>query len=249
MEAKAGHVASSLSCLEILVELCFGRMTSDDLVILSKGHAACALYVVLSMSGRMPGVELNSFYKNGTLLAAHPPCGGAISAIPFGTGSLGHGLSLAAGIAFSQRFTGKRFRIYAVLSDGDCNEGSTWEAVLFASQKQLSALTVIIDLNRVQGIGYTKDILNLEPIADKWSSFGFAVAVAGNGNDFQSLRRAYEAVADSDRPRCIIARTTKGHGISFMENRIEWHYLPMKDEQYAQALSELSAQGGLVPFS
>lgn len=240
MAAKAGHIGSSLSCLEILVDLCFGRMGENDLVILSKGHAACALYTVLSLAGRMPGIDLRNFYKDGTLLAAHPPCGGAISSIPFGTGSLGHGLSLAAGIAFSQLFTQKRFEVFAVLSDGDCNEGSTWEAALFASQKQISSLTVVIDLNGVQGIGYTKDILNLEPIVDKWSSFGFAVAVAEDGNDFDSLGRAHAAVAASTGPRCIIARTTKGHGISYMENRVEWHYLPMKGEQYAQALSELS---------
>ena len=241
MSAKAGHIGSSLSCLEILVELCFSRMNQEDILVLSKGHAACALYTVLSLSGRMPGVELSKFYRNGTLLAAHPPCGGSIRSIPFGTGSLAHGLSLAAGMAFSQRFTEKKFQVYAVLSDGDCNEGSTWEAALFASQKQLSSLTVVIDLNRVQGIGYTKDILNLEPIADKWSSFGFAVSVAADGNDFGSLLDAHRAVAGSSQPRCIIALTTKGNGISYMEDRVEWHYLPMKAEQYAQAMAELSA--------
>ena len=152
-------------------------------------------------------------------------------------------LGLACGIAFSCRFTGKSFKVFAVLSDGDCNEGSTWEAVLFASQQKLSALTIVIDLNGVQGIGYTKNILNLEPIVDKWTSFGFAVAVAEDGNDFGSLSRAHEAVKNSAVPRCIIARTVKGHGISYMENRVEWHYLPMKDEQYAQALSELADAG------
>jgi transketolase len=237
--ANAGHIGSSLSCLEILVELCFQRMDSDDIVVLSKGHAAGALYTVLSMSGRLPEAELESFYCDGTLLAAHPPCGGAIKSVPFGTGSLGHGLGLASGLAFSQRFTGKAFRVYAVLSDGDCNEGSTWEAVLFAAHHGLANLTVIVDLNGIQGIGYTRDVLKLEPVADKWRAFGFAVSVAKDGNDFDSLALAHAEVLDSVGPRCIIARTVKGHGVSFMQDSVEWHYLPMKDDQYDRALSEI----------
>lgn len=242
MSVNAGHIGSSLSCLEILVDLCFDRMARHDVLVLSKGHAAAALYTTLSLSGRMPETQLDTFYQNGTLLAAHPPCGGAIAAIPFGTGSLGHGLGLAAGIAFSQRFTKKTFSVYTVLSDGDCNEGSTWEAALFANQKLLSCLTVILDLNGVQGIGYTRDILSLEPIVDKFTAFGFAVAVADKGNDFISLRRAYDAVAASTGPRCIVARTVKGSSVSYMENRIEWHYLPMQQSHYTQALTELSAR-------
>jgi transketolase len=215
-------------------------MRRDDILILSKGHAAAALYTTLSLSGRLPEAELGSFYKDGTLLAAHPPCGGAIQAIPFGTGSLGHGLGLACGIALSLILTGKSLKIFSVLSDGDCNEGSTWEAALFASHQKLSALTVILDLNGLQGLGHTRDILNLEPIVDKWKSFGFAVAVADNGNDFSHLIRAHEAVQNSAGPRCVIARTVKGHGISYMANRFEWHYLPMKDDDYAQALCDIA---------
>lgn len=240
-QANAGHIGTSLSCLEILVDLCFHRMRGDDALVLSKGHAAAALYTTLSLSGRLPEADLSTFYQEGTLLAAHPPCCGKIRAIPFGTGSLGHGLGLACGLALSQRFTRKRFRVFAVLSDGDCNEGSTWEAILFAAHHKLSTLTVVVDLNCLQGIGYTKDILNLEPIVDKWRAFGFAVAVADDGNDFTSLARAYDSVQRSGGPRCIIARTVKGHGVSYMANRVEWHYLPMQDEQYARALSELDS--------
>ena len=243
--AHAGHIGSSLSCLEILVELCFRRMTAEDVLILSKGHAAGALYTTLSLSGRMPEAALESFYQDGTLLAAHPPCSGQIPAIPFGTGSLGHGLSLACGTALAQRFTGKRHHVYAILSDGDCNEGSTWEAALFAAQQQLSQLTVIVDLNGLQGIGFTKDILNLEPISDKWRSFGFDVAVAENGNDFACLAGAHQQLQNATGPRCLIARTTKGHGISYMQNKMEWHYLPMTDAQFEQALQE----NGLNPRS
>jgi transketolase len=236
--ANAGHVGSSLSCLEILVDLCFQRMAAEDVLILSKGHAAAALYTTLSLSGRMPEVGLDTFYREGTMLAAHPPCFGKIRAIPFGTGSLGHGLSLACGTALAQRYTGKSHHVYAVLSDGDCNEGSTWEAALFAAHHRLSQLTVIIDLNGLQGIGHTKDILNLEPITDKWRAFGFAVAVAENGNDFADLARAHEQLQSAPGPRCVIARTVKGHSVSYMQNRMEWHYLPMKDEHFNQALQE-----------
>lgn len=237
-KAHAGHIGSSLSCLEILVDLCFGRMTAEDVVILSKGHAAGALYTTLALSGRMPEAQLETFYQDGTLLAAHPPCNGQIKAIPFGTGSLGHGLSLACGTAFSQRFTGKKFHTYAILSDGDCNEGSTWEAALFAAHHRLDNLTVIIDFNGLQGIGRTRDILTLEPIADKWRAFGFTVAVADPGNDFAALARAHQELAAATGPRCLIARTVKGHGVSYMQDRMEWHYLPMNDAQYEQACQE-----------
>lgn len=240
-KANAGHIGSSLSCLEILVDLCFQRMAGDDVLLLSKGHAAGALYTTLSLSGRMPEAALETFYQDDTLLSAHPPCSGKIAAIPFGTGSLGHGLGLACGIAFSQQFTARKFQVYVVLSDGDCNEGSTWEAVLFAAHHGLSNLTVIVDLNGVQGIGYTRDVLNLEPVADKWRAFGFAVAVAENGNDFGSLARAHEELLNSPGPRVLIARTIKGHHVSYMRDRVEWHYLPMSDEHYAQALAETQA--------
>lgn len=244
-KANAGHVGASLSCLEILVELCFRRMKPEDVLILSKGHAAAGLYVVLARSGRMDlGEVTDTFYKDGTRLAAHPPCAGQIPAIPFGTGSLGHGLSLASGIAFSQRFTGKKFHVYCILSDGDCNEGSTWEAALFAAHHELRNLTVIVDANGIQGIGRTSDVLDLEPFEAKWRSFGFWTAVAADGNDFASLGGALDGSSSrkGDSPACVMARTTKGHGVSYMENRVEWHYLPMSDEQYRIALEELEAQ-------
>ena len=237
-DANSGHIGSSLSCLEIFVDLFFSRMHSDDVFVLSKGHSAGALYTTLALSGRMPEADLSTFYEDGTLLAAHPPCCGKIEAIPFGTGSLGHGLSLAAGIAFSQRFTGKEFQVYTVVSDGDCNEGSTWEAVLFAAHHKLKNLTVIIDTNQIQGIGFTNDVIKMEPICEKWRAFGFSVATAEDGNDFASLSRAYDELREADAPKCIVARTVKGHGVSFMENKVEWHYLPMSDEQYNQAIAE-----------
>lgn len=236
--ANAGHIGSSLSCLEILVDLYFQRSAPQDRVILSKGHAASALYTVLAESGRIPKADLETYYKDGTLFAAHPPCGREVAEIPFGTGSLGHGLSLATGLAFSQRYTGKRFHVYCILSDGDCNEGSTWEAALFAAQHRLDQMTVIVDANGLQGFGNTRDVLGMEPYDAKWKAFGFETTLASDGNDFESLDSAFSALKGAGAPRCVVARTTKGHSVSFMENKMEWHYLSMSDELYRIAISE-----------
>lgn len=240
-KVQAGHIGSSLSCMDILVYLYFRRMNSDDKFVLSKGHAAAALYTVLEKSGIISKDELNSYYQNGTFLAAHPPCCGKLKGITFGTGSLGHGLSLATGLALSMKFTKKKSDVYCIISDGDCNEGSTWEAILFAAQHKLSNLTVIIDNNEIQAFGHAKDILNLEPLREKLLAFNFEVAAAKDGNDFKALEAAFKELdfINSDKPRCIIAKTTKGNGVSYMENKMEWHYLPMNDEQYASAVNQI----------
>jgi transketolase len=240
-EANAGHIGSSLSSLELLVYLYFNLMNKEDKFILSKGHAALSLYVVLAHAGIIDNELLTTFYRNGTLLAAHPPCYRNMNGIHFGTGSLGHGLSLAAGFAFSNKFTHRSYKVYCVLSDGDCNEGSTWEAALFAAHHKLSNLYVIIDRNNLQGFGTSDEILNLEPLAEKWRSFNFDVALAENGNDFSSIDFSFKTLesSNSDKPKCIIARTVKGNGVSFMEDKMEWHYLPMNDDQYTRALNEL----------
>jgi transketolase len=243
-KANAGHIGASLSCLDILVCLFFDIMKEEDKFILSKGHAAAALYTVLAKSGRIPEAELESFYKDGTLLGAHPPCSRMLEGVTFGTGSLGHGLSLAAGIALSNRFSGRKFNVYCVLSDGDCNEGSTWEAALFAAHQKLSNLVVIIDNNGLQGFGRSRDVLCLEPLAEKWRAFNFEVVEASGGNDFNSLLNAFEKVegCNSGKPKCIIAKTVKGCGVSFMENKMEWHYLPMSEDQYKTAIYESGAE-------
>jgi len=239
--ANAGHIGAGLSCIDILVYLYFFRMQKTDRFILSKGHAALAWYVVLAESGKINPDLLDTFYQEGTLLPAHPPVGGTIDGITFGTGSLGHGLSLACGTALSCRYTDKPFDVYCLLSDGDCNAGSTWEAALFAAHHKLQNLYVIIDRNRLQGFGNTEEILTLEPLKKKWESFGFQVAVAENGHNFNSLHAAFGAFDNqSTKPACIIAQTVKGHGVSFMENKMEWHYLPMNEEQYKQALREIT---------
>ena len=240
--AHAGHIASSLSCLDILICLFFFKLRDQDKFILSKGHAAAALYTVLAQRGLLSSDLLETFYKDGTLLPAHPPCGfNILPKIIFGTGSLGHGLSLANGIALAASLTGKNFAVYTVLSDGDCNEGSTWEAALFAGHHRLGNLTVIVDHNKLQGFGRTEEVLDLGLLENKWREFKFNVRVVENGHSFSDLLSALpEQAADNrEKPTCIIAHTTKGAGISFMANRLEWHYLPMTEEQYQQALQEV----------
>jgi transketolase len=240
-KANAGHIGSSLSCLDLLVYIFFKKFQDGDKVILSKGHAALALYVVLAKAGFFPESELETFYEEGTFLAAHPPCGNKLNGILFGTGSLGHGLSLSTGLAFSNKFTKKKSKIYCIISEGDCNEGSTWEAALFAGQHKLSNLVVILDNNRLQGFGNSEQILDLNPIVEKWQAFNFEVSIAKLGNDFGSIEGAFNLLdQNSEKPKIIIAQTTKGSGISFMENKMEWHYLPMSDEQYNIAIKEIT---------
>jgi len=240
--ANAGHIGASLSCLDILIYLHCSKMTKDDKFILSKGHAALGLYVVLAESDYFDKSLLDTYYTNGTKLAAHPPCGSKVNGIHFGTGSLGHGLSLATGLAFANQFTGKTNNVYCIVSEGDCNEGSTWEAALFAAQNKLSNLYVIVDHNKLQGFGSMEEVINLEPFNEKWKAFNFDVEIAENGNDFESLHKAFEKLEkrNSNKPKCIIANTTKGSGVSYMENKLEWHYLPMSDEQFKIAMDEVN---------
>lgn len=240
-KANAGHIASSLSCLDILIFLYFKQMGDNDHFILSKGHAALGLYVVLAALGKISPFELETFYEDGTQLAAHPPCNGKLNGIVFGTGSLGHGLSIATGIALSARFTGKDDKVYCVISDGDCNEGSTWEAALFAGHHKLKNLIIIIDNNELQGFGRTHEVIDMAPLKSKWESFNFDVYIAEDGNDLKCLQKVFQSIQfDDTRPKCIIAKTIKGSGVSFMENKLEWHYLPMSDEQYIQAIKQIT---------
>ena len=240
-KANAGHIGASLSCLDILLFLKFKVMNEEDILVLSKGHAAAALYAVLAKHGDIPSKELESYYQDGTSLAAHPPCNNKIKGIRFGTGSLGHGLPLATGLALSTRYTGRKFRVFCVISDGDCNEGSTWEGALFAAQHKLDNLTVIMDNNGLQGFGRTGEILGLEPLEAKWKSFNFEVQTAADGNSIESLEKALDTLntKDSEKPKILIAKTIKGNGVSYMEDKMEWHYLPMSDEQYQTALREI----------
>ncbi|HKQ69880.1 MAG TPA: transketolase [Polyangiaceae bacterium] len=243
-EARAGHIGTGLSCIEILAYLYRVWMREGDQFILSKGHGASSLYATLHHVGRLSDADLDSYYKNGTLLPAHPaPL--ALPAIPAATGSLGHGLPIASGMAYSYKHVRSTpQRVACLLSDGDCNEGSVWEAALFAAHHQLDNLAVIIDANGLQGFGRTEDVLGLEPFADKWKAFGFAVREI----DGHHLGELHDALSEPPhrRPLAVIARTIKGKGVRLMENKLEWHYLPMNEEQYAEALRDLDRDEGRV---
>jgi transketolase len=239
--AHAGHIGSSLSCAEILVFLRFAWMEDPDTFILSKGHAAAALYSLLAETGELSAEAIDSYYQEGTHLPALPPVN-AIKPIPFATGSLGHGLSLAAGMALGARLHRNPRRVFCLASDGELNEGSTWEAALFIAHQKLTNLVWLIDRNRIQGIGRTEEVMALEPLDAKLRAFGFHT-ITTKGHDFTALldarAEARDVLANHPTPVAIIAETTKGHGIRYMQDTVDCHYLPMDDAQYAQALREL----------
>jgi transketolase len=241
-KANAGHIGSSLSCAELLVFLKFGWMRDDDTFVLSKGHAAAALYSVLAEANLLTAGQIDSFYEEGTLLPALPPFN-AIKEIPFATGSLGHGLSVSAGMALGAQLDRQDRRFFCVTSDGELDEGSVWEAALFVAHRKLTNLVWLVDRNRIQAIGRTEDVMGLEPLDAKLRAFGYHV-VTVDGHDFASLLRARDECvhvwASSRTPVAIIANTIKGNGISYMHDTVDSHYLPMTDAQYAQALDELT---------
>ena len=234
-ESGVGHLGGNLSALDLLVTLHHRVMAKDDLFVLSKGHAAGALYVTLWSLGRLSEEELLQFHRDRTRLAGHPQAG-AIPEILFATGSLGHGLALSAGLGLGKRLRGEPGRIFCLMSDGEWNAGSTWEALIFLAHHGLASVVPIIDLNGLQGFGATTEVANLGSLADKLRGFGLQVREV-DGHDPEAIRRALQ-VDTPERPTAVVARTIKGHGVSFMENRMEWHYLPMSAEQYALAVEE-----------
>jgi len=241
-KANAGHVGSSLSCAEILVFLKFAWMRDQDTLLLSKGHAAAGLYAVLAEAGLLSADEIASFYEDGTSLPALTPCGG-VKEIPFATGSLGHGLSLAAGMALGSRLDARDKRVFCVTSDGELDEGCVWEAALFIAHQQLGHVIWIIDRNRLQGIGRTEDVLALEPLDAKLRAFGFQV-VTVDGHDLGRLYGVRHSWDDRlgvrSPPLAIIANTVKGNGLVGLQDTVDSHYLPMSDAKYGEVLEELT---------
>lgn len=243
--ANVGHIGSSLSIADILAVLFSGPLAGvdhgdpdRDRFVLSKGHAALALYGALHATGRISREALDTYCDDGSLLAGHPEH--VFSDIDFSTGSLGHGLSVATGAALAARLQGSSRRVFAVLSDAECNEGSVWEAAMFAAHHGLSNLVAIVDVNGQQALGYTRDVLDLEPLADRWRAFGWDVHEV-DGHDLEAMASALGQTADRDSgPRILLARTVFGKGVSFMERRIEWHYLPMSEEEYTIATAQLN---------
>jgi transketolase len=227
-KANAGHVGCSLSCLEILTYVKFELMQPADEVILSKGHAAALLYSVLAEAGTLSEKDIETFYQNGTYLSAHPPVN-KIKGIPFATGSLGHGLSLAAGFGLANRLKKNDKKIYCLTSDGEINEGSTWEAALFIAHHNLQNVVWFIDRNYLQGFGRTEETLQLDPLDKKLESFGFEVAIA-DGHDFDSLQKSVASYTHQ-KPLVVICNTIKGNGLA-LQNTVDCHYLPLTEEEF-----------------
>ncbi len=236
-ESGVGHIGGNLSCLDILMALYHNVLGPLDRFVLSKGHSAGALFVTLWSLGLLSDDDLKTFHKDGTRLSGHPPVRG-IPEIPFATGSLGHGLGLAAGLAFAKQLKRGMGRIFCLTSDGEWNEGSNWEALIFSRQHRLN-LTIVVDLNGFQGFGKTSDIADLEPLADKFRAFHLPTLDV-DGHDLEAVTTALRK--DGDAPMVILARTQKGHGVSFMQDLFEWHYLQLSQEAYQQAVEELTAE-------
>ena len=243
--AHVGHIGSALSIVDIVSVLYADvlripdpRDPERDRFVLSKGHAALALYAALTLKGFLSRQELSSYCTDGSLLGVHPERD--LPGVDFTTGSLGHGLSFAAGAALAARLDRSDRRTYALLSDAECNEGSVWEAAMFAGHHRLSSLTAIVDCNGQQALGRTADVLQMEPLADRWQSFGWR-PIEVDGHDSGALKTAFAEAAAGESPCAILARTAAGKGVSFMEGQVQWHYLPMTDEQYARACAEVVA--------
>lgn len=240
--AGVGHIGSALSVADLVAAVyavCDVSHPADadrDRIVLSKGHAALALFALLHRRGVLTDLDLAGYCLDGGALGVHPEH--HVPGIDFATGSLGQGLPMAVGAALAARMQGSARRTFAVVSDAECNEGSIWEAAMFAGHQQLSALTVLVDLNGQQALGRTADISRVEDMAARWTSFGWQ-AFEVDGHDVEALIRALQAPVD--RPRVVVARTISGYGVDFMADRVEWHYLPMTGEQFVAALASIGA--------
>jgi len=235
---QACHLGSCMSCVEILVALYFKIMEPEDKFILSKGHAAGALYTILAEKGIIDWEELyEKYYEKGEKywgLAHHTVPGVILS-----TGSLGHGLPVACGMSLALKHDKKKGKIYCLMSDGEMDPGTTWESALFASHHKLDNLVVIVDYNKLQAFGRTNEVLNLEPLAEKWRAFGW-IAHEIDGHNFNELLETLGGIPNvEDKPHIVICHTIKGKGISFAENKMEWHYYNLTPELYGKAKNDL----------
>jgi transketolase len=253
MRAGVGHIGSALSIADLLAALYGGVLrigeaaeAERDRFVLSKGHAALALYAALAATGRIERELLATYCGESSMLGAHPEH--VLPGVDFSTGSLGQGLSIAAGAALAARRQGSGRRVFALLSDAETNEGSIWEAALFAAHHRLSNLIALVDMNGQQALGYTRDVLDPgPPPRERWAAFGWDVHEVG-GHDAHGIAALIERLEMSAsagaRPHVLLAQTTFGRGVSFMESKIEWHYLPLEAETHRQAVAELEAGPG-----
>jgi transketolase len=248
MTSKGGssHIGAVLSMADIVAVLYADVMDYDvaqprwpnrDRFILSKGHAGAGIYAALAESGFFPVERLDTHYQDGSLLSGHVSHKG-IPGVEFSTGSLGHGLPVGAGMAYGAKLDERAHRVYVLLSDGECDEGSNWEAILFAAHHKLGRLYAVIDYNKIQSLAKVEDTIALEPFVDKWVSFGWEVREV-DGHDHARLRQVLDQPSESGKPVCVMAHTTKGKGVSFMENTVLWHYRTARGDEYDRALAEL----------
>jgi len=247
---NSSHVASALSCTDIVAVLYSGvlkvrplqpRWRERDRFVLSKGHAGAAVYATLAECGFFPVEWLEKHYSDGSKMSGHVSHKG-IPGVEVSTGSLGHGLPIAAGMAYAAKLDRRSWRTVCVMSDGECDEGSNWEAILFAAHHKLTNLMAIVDYNKIQSLGSVAETLALEPFADKWRAFGWEVAEI-DGHNHHDLRAALKP-AGQHQPKVVIAHTTKGKGVSFMENSVLWHYRSPQGEEYEAAINELTLRRG-----
>lgn len=250
-QAQAAHLASALSCCDVVTAAYWHVLNVDakapknplrDRFILSKGHAATAIYAALAFKGFYPEAELDTYCNDGGRLAEHPPAN-LLPGVEAATGSLGHGLPLGCGMALSGRIQGKTFRVYALLSDGENNEGSVWEAAMFAAAQKLENVCVVVDYNKWQATARSNETLMLAPLRDKWAAFGWD-AHEVDGHDVGKLAELMSKVPNgSGKPVALIAHTVKGKGVSFMEDDNNWHYRAPTAEEVVKAHKELGLVG------
>lgn len=236
-DSGVGHIGGNLSAIDAMMITFHEFMQPADRFILSKGHSAGALYTVLWSLGLLTDDDLRTFHRDATLLAGHPPVRG-LPQIDFATGSLGHGLSLASGTALAFRLKKTDGHVFCMTSDGEWQEGSTWEAFIFACHHRLSNLTLLIDHNGLQGFGDTASVASMNPLAERIAGFDADIRIVP-GHDADAIRQ--EMQRRTEGPKVIVLQTVKGKGVSFMENQMEWHYRPLNEALYRQALQELDA--------
>jgi len=247
--ANSSHIGSGLSMADILSVLYATvlrvrpqdpKWPDRDRFLISKGHAAAMLYSALAEGGFFPKEWLEKYCDAGSPLAGHVThC--KVPGVEVSSGSLGHGLSIACGMALASKADKANWRVFALLSDGECDEGSIWEAAMFAPFHKLNNLTAVIDYNKIQSFGTVAEVLNLEPFADKWRAFGWKVSEV-DGHDHAALKQVLDAPSDeAQRPHLVLAHTIKGKGVSFMEGQLAWHYKSPSAEQLAAALAEVEA--------
>jgi len=235
-ESNVGHIGGNLSCLDAVLLLHTQFLEENDLFVLSKGHAAGTLYVALWVTGKVSEEQLVQFHQDGTKMTGHP-APNWLSEIPIATGSLGHGFPAACGMALARKLNNAPGRIYCLTSDGEWQEGSNWEALIFAHHQKLNNLTVLVDLNGLQGFGTTDDVASMTDLAHRIRSFGVSVSEI-DGHDHLAISN--ELNRKTSEVKIVILHTVKGNGVSYMEDSLDWHYLPMTDELYRIAVDEVS---------